>query len=175
MLQQFTWQDFLIAAVIFTLVWYVAIILLYYRSEFFKFISGRNPTQPPEKLRREWEEEFEDDEKDNLMGKQALPEGLSEVSMSNFGFGQKGEITDEKDNKEIQLGLVPDVLEELKSIFSILKKEDGGKEDFISLFALIGSKYPNIRNTPDQHAINNYIRENLPFEMSEEELENLWS
>ncbi|MEJ5996565.1 hypothetical protein WG904_19210 [Pedobacter sp. Du54] len=157
MLQQFTWQDFLIAALIFTLVWYVVIILLYYRSEFFKFLSGRNNTQPPEKLRREWEEEFEDDEQDNLIGRQALPEGLSEISMSNFGFAQKGGITDEKDNKEIQLGLVPDVLEELKSIFSILKKENGGKEDFISLFALISSKYPNIRNTGDSDEVDHPI------------------
>jgi hypothetical protein len=40
---------------------------------------------------------------------------------------------------------------------------------------LVSAKHPKIRNTPNQQALNDYIRENLPFDISDEELDNLWN
>lgn len=201
MLHQFTWQQFLLAALIFTACWYAVIFLLYYRDKITGLFNGGKAKQP-EKIKREWEEELEDDdpqdEEQSLVGRQQLPEGVSEVEMHMLGFAPKvkseilakqGETAEVQANGEPQeseaepdadeyrdteIGLVPDVLEELKNIFHMLETQDGTKEDFISLFSFVSSKYPKIKGTPNQQALNDHIRENLPFDISDEELDQLW-
>lgn len=169
MLQQFTWQHFLIAASTLTLIWYIGVVLLFYRKELTDFIQGQNKKTPSAApLAHTWENEFDDmTETDDLMGKSILPEGLSTVSMNEFGFAKDG------NSKEMQLGLA-DILEELKGTFNILATEDGSKKDFFSLLALIKSKYPKINSNPNLRSINAFIAENAPFLLTEEELENLW-
>ncbi|MDR6941371.1 hypothetical protein [Mucilaginibacter pocheonensis] len=174
-LQHYTWHTFLVAALILTIVWYAVAIPTFFRKEIKDFLSGNRKRVTPEPLTHEWDEEFEDepfaDDDEKMMGKSALPEGMSRLSMAQFGFAPRM-IRDE--DKDTQLGLVSDVLEELKSIFHILETEQGGKADFISLFGLVSAKYPKIRNTPNQQALSGYIRENLPFDISDEELDKLW-
>lgn len=172
MLHFFTWQQFLVAAVIFTAAWYVVIFFLFFRGKFKTNFKSRQP----EKLRREWDEELDDDEDadDDLIGEQALPEGISEVEAHMLGFAPVVKHEDE-DNRETQLGIVPDVLEELKTIFHILERENGTKEDFISLFGMVKAKYSRIAGTPNEAAIGDYIRENVLFPISDEELANLWN
>lgn len=183
MLQHFSWQQFLVAAVILTLAWYAGVILLFYRKEITDLLNGKQrPVTDPEPLPHVWDDEYEEvpsSEEESLMGKSALPEGMTRLSMAQFGFAPivkepLNEAMETGEEKDTQLGLVPDVLEELKSIFHILHTENGNKEDFISIFKMVNSKYPKIRNTPNQQALNDYIRGNLPFEITEEELEKLW-
>ena len=171
----FTWQQFLVAAVIFTVAWYTVIFFLFFRGKLTAKLHGK--TKQPEKLRREWDEELEDDpdEEDDLIGKQALPEGISEVDAHLLGFAPKVREHDDDDSRETQLGIVPDVLEELKTIFHIFETEGGTADDFISLFGLVKAKYPRIAGTPNESAINEYIRENLPFDISDDQLTNLWN
>jgi len=152
---QFTWQQFLVAALVLTVGWYVTIGLLYFRKE----LSG---LRKPEKLKKDWEEELEDE--GNLMGNARPVAGMDTVEMSEICFMPK----------EQQLGIIPDILEEFKSIRYILERDNGGKAEFISLFGLVSTKYPQVKGTANQDALNDYIRENLPFEISEEELEELW-
>jgi hypothetical protein len=155
---QFTWQQFLIAALVLTVAWYVTIGLLYFRKE----LSG---LRKPEKLKKDWEEELEDDSsQDDLMGGARAIPGMETVEMSEISFMPK----------EQQLGVIPDILEEFKSILYILERDNGGKAEFISLFGLVSAKYPQIKGSPNQDALNDYIRENLPFKITEEELEELW-
>lgn len=173
MLQAFTWQQFLVAALILSLIWYIGVVLLYYRRDISGYFSRENKQEPPERLQREWEEELEEDpEEENLMGSSKEPEGVSSAEMDTLRFAPKDDDPDA--DRDMQLGVVPDVLEELKSIFHILEKEQGTKEDFISLFALVSSKYPKIKGTPNQRAINEYIREKVLFPISDEELDQLW-
>lgn len=197
MLHQFTWQQFLVAALILSLIWYGAVILLFYRKRIQEILSGiHKPENQAEPLAHAWDEGFEEEplgEEENLMGKSALPEGMARLSMGQFGFAtgpgeptvkqgvnknweQKKDFENETidDGRQRQFGLVSDVLEELKSIFHILETEQGNKEDFISLFGLVSSKYPKIKGTSNQQALNDHIRENLPFSISEEELNSLW-
>jgi hypothetical protein len=179
MLHYFTWHAFLVAALILTLTWYAVIILLFYRKELNDFFSGNHPpAAQPEPLAHAWDEDFENDplaDEDTLIGKPVMPEGMSRLSMAQIGFAPNmKETAIEDNNRDTALGLIPDVLEELKIIFHILDTEKGDKEDFISLFGLVSSKYPKIRNSSNQQALNDYIRENLPFEISDEELDNLW-
>ncbi len=186
MLQLFTWQQFLIAALILTLIWYAGVILLIYRKELNDLLSGigkRTSAEQPEPLRHAWDEDFENETPiadENLMGKPVLPEGVSRVSMSMFGFAPKTakpeeqKETHEDDDKNTQLGLVPDVLEELKRIIEIMAKRDGNKSDFFSLLKSVKEKYLRIASSPNIGSINAYIREHVPFHLTGEELENLW-
>lgn len=145
----------MIAALVLTVAWYVTIGLLYFRKE----LSG---LRKPEKLKKDWEEELEDE--GDLMGEAAGVPGMDTLEMSQISFAPK----------EQQLGVIPDILEEFKSILHILERDKGTKTDLISLFALVSGKYPQIKGTANEEAINDYIREHLPFEITEEELEGLW-
>jgi hypothetical protein len=109
------------------------------------------------------------------MGRSALPEGMSNLSMAQFGFAPRISDKDLDESRQRQQSVVPDVLEELKSIFHIIETQEGTKQDFISLFGLVSAKYPNIRGTSNQQALNDYIRENLRLPISDDELNNLWN
>lgn len=198
-LQHFTWQQFLVAATILTAIWYTVIILAFYRQRIKDFLQGKpKDFEHPEPLGHAWDEEFEDepeDEPDDLIGKTAMPEGMTKVSMSMFGFapGISEETQEQKtapigdkedelkndtgydDGRELQQSVIPDVIEELKTIFHILETEKGTKADFLSLFALVSAKYPRIRGTSNQQALNDHIREYLPFSITDEELDSLWA
>lgn len=178
MLQHFTWQQFLVAALILSLIWYIVVIPLFYRNEFNDLLSGkRKQAGPSGPLPHEWDEEFEDEPfgEESVMGKSRLPEGVTRVSMEQFSFAPLATTTaTEEGGKETRLGIVPDVLEELKRIFHILERDQGGKEEFISLFSLVSAKYARIKGTANERAINDYIRENVLFPISDEELDNLW-
>lgn len=172
--KHFTWQQFLIAALILSSIWYLVLVPLIYGKQLKDLFGGKGPGTAVEPLRREWEEELEDepgvDEDDNLMGKPKLPEGMSRVSMDMFGFAP--DLSGE--NRERQQSLVPDALEEIKNIFYVIEKEQGTKADFIALFGLVKMKYAALRDTPSERALNDYIRDNALFPVSDEELNNLW-
>ncbi len=172
MLQQFTWQQFLVAAMVLSLIWYAGVILLYYRTEFLGFL-GRTENIRPEPLPHRWEtgvEVLEDEipKENELMGKPKLPEGMSSIGMGSFGFVQT------EDERETKVGLVPDVLQEIKEIFGIIEKEDGSKKDFFDLMEMVRQKFPKIGSNPNIVRINQFITEHAPFHLSADELENLW-
>ena len=197
MLHQFTWQQFLVAALILSLLWYGTLVLFFYRKEIREILRVKHRSAgPPEPLAHAWEEDYEDGllmKEDNLIGKPALPEGMNQLSMTQFGFAadagepsvkaetggnreQKKDFENEtiEDNREKRLGLIPDVLEELKGIFDVLEKGEGNKQDLMSLFDLVRSKYPGVRDSAQEEALNNFIREHVLFPISDEELHSLW-
>ncbi|WP_316753284.1 hypothetical protein [Pedobacter gandavensis] len=169
MLAQFTWAQFLVAAAVLTLVWYCLVILLFYRKELKSFLNGK-PTQSKaiEPLPHHWDQQvdqFEQEAEDYLMGKSKMPEGVSVISAEEIGFA---------DAKPQQLGLVADVLEEIKTIFGILVKEDGNKYDFVNLMQSVRESYPKIASHPNLDQINDFIISNASFHITREELDTLW-
>lgn len=171
MLEQFTWQQFLLAALILTLLWYAGVLLIYFRGKIPKFGDNEKRSTPTPR-EKEYTEQPEETENDLLIGRTREPEGVTSVAMEELRFAPRQEDPDA--HRDTQIGAVPDVLEELKKIFSILENEGGTKEDFISLFALVASRYPQIKGTPGQQAINEHIREHLLFPISDGELDQLW-
>jgi len=180
MFHQFTWQQFLVAALILSLIWYAALFLLFYRGRLKEKLSGkkggdrlgaREVSFPGAE-----EEGFEmaESAETDLMGKPELPEGMARVGMHQVLFaGRNSEVSDWVDEGR-RLGLVPDVIEELKDIFRVLEQERGTKQDFFELFAVVREKYPGIAGTAEEKALNNYIRENVLFPVSDAELDALW-
>lgn len=168
MLQQITWHQFLVATLVMTLIWYAGVILIFYRKELKAFLSGNKIQKPElEPLPHRWDDDtLADEPEDDLIGKPVLPEGMSMSGMDEISFADH--------HKELQQGEIPDVLEELKSVFSILAKEDGDKSDFFSLMKLVKAKYPNISSNPNLESINTYIGDHVSFLITKEELDDLW-
>lgn len=196
MFKHFTWQQFLITALVLSFIWYAVVILILYRQKIQDYLNGKyKDNKPPEPLGHAWDEEFEDEpseDENDLMGKPALPQGMTRLSMAQFGFAPpidepvvKQELKENREedfenenideSRKRQQSVVPDVLEELKIIFHILETQQGTKQDFISLFGLVSAKYPKIKGTANEQALNEYIRENVLFPISDKELNNLWN
>ncbi|MFA6275604.1 MAG: hypothetical protein WC622_02585 [Pedobacter sp.] len=177
MLQQFTWQDFLVATLVLTIIWYAAITLIFYRSEFFGLFNPRVTARTPDRLPHRWEKGVDQlaetslEEEPELMGKSKLPEGMNRVSSDGFGFSGGGQ---DAESKLAQVGLVPDVLEELKGVFASLAANDGDKLDFMEMMETVREKFPKIASNPNIGRINAFVAENAPFYLSKDELETLW-
>jgi hypothetical protein len=135
LLHAFTWQSFLIAALVFSLVWLGVVLLVFYRKELFALLSGRVADEeglsgPLEPLRHAWQDEFEegDDSFDEgLLGPSVLPEGVSILAAEDFGFVGAGRDTDEVpvDTALLQ-GDVFDLMEQVKPFLEDAALDKGG-------------------------------------------------
>lgn len=170
MLQQFTWQQFLVATLILTLIWYFSVMLLFYRKELKAFLNGKKlKDENDAPLPHRWAkkvDELQPEPEENLMGKSKLPEGVSIIEMEDIQFA---------DDNNVQLpGLVSDVIQEIKTIFNILVNEDGTKQDFFKLIEAVKETYSGIITNQHIPRINEFIIANASFHITREELDNLW-
>lgn len=168
LLQSFTWQTFLIAAMILSAVWYLGIGRLFYRKYIAGFLSGGRG-KGFEPLPHGWQNEV-DELAPDLVGGQKQEHGVSVLEADEFHFVPAGSAATAPD----PLGELADVQQEIKSICRILEKEDGTKEDFLSLFVMIRNKYPKVASSGLLRELNEFIREHAPFHLSEQELDSLW-
>ncbi|MEO6520556.1 MAG: hypothetical protein ABIN91_02690 [Mucilaginibacter sp.] len=144
MLQAFTWQSFLIAALIFSLVWLLVVSLLFYRKEVFKFLSGKAPDVEP--LPHAWQEDFEEEDPDDLMGKPTEPEGISVLGQHDFGFAPRIEaeetaIPTEADVNELLQTELFDLMEDVKPL---LDEEVWDKTELIEAVNEQVRRYPRL-------------------------------
>ncbi|MGF7081969.1 hypothetical protein [Mucilaginibacter sp. UYCu711] len=170
MLHQITWQQYTVVVVAFLLVWYAVVWLKYFKK------PADDSVQPPEPLEHR---DFEEEEPGDMLGRSAEEYGVSTVDSDELHFGPDSEKgfepeTSVADESEELQGLVPDVLEEIKTVIETVASGEGTKEDFIGLFKLVSCKYPQIAESRHLEAINDWIIENVPFELTEEELYQLW-
>ncbi|RZM23538.1 MAG: hypothetical protein EOO88_25825 [Pedobacter sp.] len=174
MLQQFTWGQFLLASFVLSFLWYVFVVLVFYRREFIGLLSGSSGTAEP--LPHRWEKGVEvldrevgndSDLEESLMGKPALPQGMALVKTSDVAFAAA-------DTKNDQVGMVADVIQDLKEIFKVLEEQAGNKKDFFRLLEKVKGDYGRIGGHPSIGNINRFISEHAPFHLSTQELENLW-
>jgi len=155
------------AAIGFLFIWYAVVLLWLCRHQVKAFLTGdRPPANEP--LPHVWESEafFDGD----LLGETKEPEGVSTHACNSFGFAGRAKPSREDD----LLGLIPDVLEEIKTVLHTVETTGGGKEDFISLFKLVSGKYERLKESPHLAAINEWVLENVPFGLTDDELWQLW-
>ncbi len=170
-LKSFTWQHFILATLVLGIIWYVGI-WLWYRRKWKKPIDNENSSTP---LPHRWQKQVDEmSPQDDLIGQTNLEPGVQIVEAADFSFADKSETFNVVD-KSHQLGLIPDVLQEIKAICTILAEKDGNKEDFFAMFEMVKVKYPQIINYPTTSELNQFIREHVPFHLSAEELEGLWN
>jgi hypothetical protein len=178
MLHQVSWEQFWVAGFIFCLAWYAGLAVLYYRQGLRKVWKGKDrfsDREKPEPLKHAWEDEYpagDVEEADDLMGKTVEPAGLTRVSMTDLCFAPR---VARSEDQEDMLGLIPDVLEEIRVVIKTVEDNQGDKGDFIGLFKLVSGKYPKVKQSGNLPYVLDWIAEHVPFELSEEELEGLWA
>ena len=172
MLYKITWQHYLLYVAIALALWYGIVLWIYYREDAKRFLNKVN-----EKAGTDEGLPDNDEPDENLLGKPEEEYGVSVVDSQQISFEAKPayqEKTDQFSNEDDLKGLIPDVMEEIKSIIYTVKTEQGTKDDFISLFKIVSSKYPNIKDIRQLEAVNEWISDNLPFELTQEEFLQLW-
>lgn len=184
MLQQFTWTDFLLAAMPLLTAWYAWLFLVYgkgrngsggisSRQVSFSGLTGGAAASGYPVPGSGVLPGFGDSGYDDLMGKPRMPEGISRVAVSDVVFAGV-EVDQCDDGAEAEVGLVMDVLAEMKDLFGILAKEGGTKQDFFKLIEALKEAYPGIGSHPGIAVINAYVVDHAPFLISVQELESLW-
>jgi hypothetical protein len=194
MLHQLTWQQFLVAAAVLTLVWYgVLFVSWYLRGK----AAGENGNVPVSTgLPHRWEkgvDRLSDGyglaEADDLMGRPQEEEGFRRVSMNELRFAgavvsAKPEVTGERvaeypsvaaaDALGFLQGTVADFLEELKPVFDYAARYKKGLAVFLEHLQALVERYPEIRQSPNWEAIVGHICElavsQLPFEVKPEQI-----
>ncbi len=168
-LKSFSWQHFLLAALGLGVLWYLGI-WWYYRR---KREAGEVP------LQHRWQGQV--DELDvsaapsvdhGLLGIAALEHGVMVLEADQFGFADKPN-ADLPVEKTEQLGWIADVQQEIRSAAALLEKQDGNKEDFFAMMEMVKAKYPKLSGHPNAE-LKAFIRGQVPFHLSSEELDNLW-
>ena len=162
------------------LVWYGFVVLVFYRKELLAFLGSSggssafaqapNPTGTTKsQFQNVPPSGAEKVEEVSLMGGSKLPEGVEVLSSSQVSFsgGDSGD-------KYEQVGLVADVVQELKIIFSELERTAGDKRDFFRLLAKVKEEYGPLSGHPSLSAINQFIVECAGFHLTQDEIENLW-
>jgi len=198
MLAEFTWGEFLAAMVLLNALWYAMVVLVLYRKELNGVLGGLGglsdlgergdrgrerktlanspaPNTSGGGRAAEAAGKMAGDKSggpvqpESLMGASRLPDGVEVISSGQVSFsGGSG------DGKDEQVGLVVDVVQELKMIFLELEKKDLGKPEFFGRVAAINQEYGPLSGHPSLGAINEFIRISAPFAISDEELDNLW-
>lgn len=167
MLEQFTWQQFMICITGTSVIYYAALSLLYYREELDALFRRRRSVSVSV---------YQDGIEDDLLGRPADEEGFTSSPMEDLRFPSDEVI---RDNQEVLLGQIPDLLEEFKTLISITAETGESKEEFLSLFRFIIAKYPATKRSNCREAVNMYVLENsegkLSFSLTEEDLIQCWN
>ena len=142
------------AAALLSVLWYGWVWLFFFRKKA-SIAGSASPYDGRERL---------DVVEEGLLGKPVLAEGESVVSSNDFGFSGADQVE--------QLGVVADVQEQIKVSCRELESSLAKKEEFISVLTGVLASYdvPISARLP----LEDFIREHLPFFISEEELDSLW-
>lgn len=171
MLQEFSWGQFIIAWIVLALIWYGVLLLKFYKSNLIKYYADqRTPILPiADHQPNDPENSIADSLAESpLIGAYKLPDGMQVIASDQLSFSSV------LDDKMDQLGIVADVIQELKLVLAELKAINGEKQDFLELILPVKEKFGKIAALPQITQINEFMVNHLPFLLDQNELENLW-
>lgn len=126
-------------------------------------------TQPLGKTSKNDDNRIEREVDTALMGTSRLPDGVEVKSSEQVSFSDS-----DVDGKYDQVGLVVDVVQELKEIFNGLGKTAGDKKDFFRMLLKLKEEYGPLGGHPSVGALTGFIVERAPFHLTADEIDNLW-
>lgn len=180
MFQEFSWGQFLLFSALLSFLWYLLVALLCYRPELNALLKGspvsssvdQNVTGRLDDGRKGSEKghgQSAGETGRSLMGGSRLPPGVGMLSSSELTFSPR-----EDGERYEQIGLVADVLEELKILFAELAESGGGKPEFFAKLERVSQRYGPLAGHPSIGRINGFIRDAALFPISQAELDELW-
>lgn len=166
--------------VVLNLMWYVFVVLVFYRAEVMAFLGGgdgvtiggdrvQRKTQSLGKTSKNDDNRIEREVDIALMGTSRLPDGVEVKSSAQVSFSAL-----DGEGKYDQVGLVADVVQELKTVFSELEKRAGDKKDFFRLLGKLKEEYGPLGGHPSVGALTGFIVERASFHLTADEIDNLW-
>jgi hypothetical protein len=160
-----TWGVFGLAMAAALLIYYLIVAICCYRQELGAFFKGRS-VQPISAAKKE----------DGYNGMGEVKEDEAEMNLVNshdLDFAGSEEMPADRDKiKVLLLGSMADFMHELKTLVRITIESEDTKENFICLFRLIASKYPQLTDGAFNGAIVSYVQDSgLPFAISAEDIE----
>lgn len=167
MLTQFTWNQFILTVGATAVLYYLVILLLFYRDEARRLLASRK-------------------NRTDLQANQPLP---SQVSIMGAASTEVAPLLTEAAAIIVapSHGMAPhpedaelqSILEETKSLLAIAIEGEASKEDFLSLLSLAIGKFAPLTEPLHQAAVSHFLLEEsknkLPFEMTLADLQSLWS
>lgn len=172
MLYNITWQHYCLYVAIALALWYSVFFWIYYGSKAGNLFKKGNGKHLPDCDLPDPDETDED-----LLGKPVEEYGVSTAESQDISFNTKtagARKTDAERHEDNLRGALPDLMEELKLVLQTVQSEQGSKEDFLALLEFTLPKYPGITSRSKFEAIAEWINNNSPFELTQEELSRLW-
>jgi hypothetical protein len=186
MFSQISWQQYFAYVAVTGLLYYIAVVALYYRNQLLGIIKNRvkSHDMPVQSF-------YVSDQQD-ILGKAFDFSSPSSIDSEDLQFAGENEDTVEDSKRDLplsqneqlslstpSLGDSEGFLTEFKDNLSILKEAEGTKDEFISLFTNTASKYPLLNNASQLQPLNLHIHDlmvaqELGFEISAQELEEYW-
>jgi len=165
-----TWGEFALILAAALLIYYLIILLGYYQKELLVFFNRQRGAGASKGIAVDNSVMGivnEDDAEMNLVDSDELyfvaPEEEEEVAPA---YSDK--------NKTLLLGGLADFMQELKTLIRITVEAEDTKENFLSLFSLIASKYSQLMDGSFDQAIISYVLDSgLHNKISPEELEQI--
>jgi len=184
MIKFITWQQYLISIGGLTLLYYLLILALYYRSEITSLFNSKPAVQrQPDEATAVHQSNFigepEFDGQQTVAAEElffAAPDEEEEPEQA----GRTEPLVKQPDtpiapNETFLLGPVADFLKELKSGFTLLKEAQGDKEEFLTLLGILSEKYNQVMQSAYRPLMEVFILElageQLPFELALSDLQ----
>jgi|GEM_PF-4241517 len=162
MLNNITWQQFVIAITLIALTYYLFVIVFFFRDVLFRILNGKaKPVQQTG--------EPELDESDDLRTR----------FQNRLGEQDDSIVASESGNEnDLLIGTVADLLEEIKALAHVIVTNESSKEEAESFYRLLLSRYDQLVNTPYQQSINTTIlklfNEDISMNTTLSEIQSWW-
>lgn len=194
MLSSISWEKFLTVVAILVAGYYLVTIIIFYRRELAHLI--KNGVSLGASRNDDGEGTGSNTAKaqpatSSMMGAagrkgdRSMPHTSTETS-DNLAYAPSDELpdtiseagTDDDGVEEIPVGIISDLLEELKAICGAITDSVATKEEASALFEALLSRYRELKDTPYRRSISDHIysitREPFLVNFSREEIEGFW-
>jgi hypothetical protein len=186
MLSSISWTDFLLVLAILAGAYYLVAVLVFYRQEFADFVrNGKvNFRRPPSVVPQSKESPKE---AVSLMGAALgddhfrISPGTQQETSDELSYAGSDELPEEvqrSGSDDFLVGNISDLLEEIKAICHAMVNSNAEKAQATSLFETLLSRYQQLKGTPYEKSISDYIysvtRDPFPVQLTRAEIEDFW-
>ena len=185
MLHQISWQAYGAALVVLLAIYYLYVLLAFYRAEIRTFYSRISGKQSPLAFQDSGFIPIPDYEIVGAAQPDEIYAGTEETLLfgpsdnrdeDNLGRQDQDNSSTVKDSRLI--GQFSEMVAELKTLIRVISESEESRENFDMLFKIIVQKYPDLGGTPYQRQVTEFLIEEgsdqFPFHINAEDLEAYW-
>ncbi len=193
MFNSFSWEQYLIFIATILTLYYLSILLLYFRMDFAAIFTAKKGNLSHSKTEPKYYNPFTPNP-DSFMGS-INPEKVEDqiyIKTKENGEANITQVEDSSADKEhpvnaepplssdtFLLGTIADLVKEIKTLIQLLSENGGIKEDFLKMVATLLARYHNLKDTAYQDTISiflvNECKGKFHYEISLDEIKMLWN